>query len=55
VPRRSSFSGRTSVDETIEIDPADVRVLFQGASDAEYRGNPYGKTPWRLGILEMRK
>jgi hypothetical protein len=46
---------RTGVDETIEVDPADVRLLFQGASDAEYRGNPYGKIPWRLGILEMRK
>jgi hypothetical protein len=46
---------RTSVDETMEIDPANVRFLFQGASDSEYRGNPYGKIPWRLGILEMAK
>lgn len=46
---------RTGVDETIEVDPADVRFLFQGASDPEYRGNPYGKIPWRLGILEMAK
>jgi hypothetical protein len=44
---------RTSMDETMEIDPAHVRLLFQGASDPEYRGNPYGKIPWRLGILEM--
>lgn len=46
---------RAGVDETLEIDPADVRFLFQGASDAEYRGNPYGKIPWRLGILEMAR
>jgi hypothetical protein len=46
---------RTGADETMEIDPADVRFLFQGASDPEYRGNPYGKIPWRLGILEMAK
>ena len=46
---------RSSVDETMEIDPAHVRFLFQGASDSEYRGNPYGKIPWRLGILEMTK
>jgi hypothetical protein len=46
---------RSGVDETMEIDPADVRFLFQGASDPEYRGNSYGKIPWRLGILEMAK
>ena len=44
---------RTGVDETMEIDPADLRFVFQGASDSEYQGNPYGKIPWRLGILEM--
>jgi hypothetical protein len=44
---------RAGVDEMMEIDPANVRFVFQGASDAEYRGNPYGQIPWRLGILEM--
>lgn len=43
---------RAGVDERMEVDPADVRFLFQGASDDEYRGNPYGKIPWRLGILD---
>jgi hypothetical protein len=37
--------------QLIEVDPSNVRFLFQGASDAEYRDNPYGKIPWRLGIL----
>jgi hypothetical protein len=37
----------------MEMDPADVPFLFQGASDREYRGTPYGKIPWRLGLLEM--
>jgi hypothetical protein len=46
---------RTGHDETMEVDPANVRFVFQGASDPEYRGNPYGKIPWRLGILEMAK
>ncbi len=46
---------RARVDESMEIDPANVRFVFQGASDAEYRGNPYGRIPWRLGILEMAK
>jgi len=44
---------RTGCDETLEVDPARLRFLFQGASDPEYRGNNYGKIPWRLGILEM--
>jgi hypothetical protein len=46
---------RACADETLEIDPADVRMVFQGASDAEYRGNPYGRIPWRLGVLEMTR
>ncbi len=46
---------RSGADETLQIDPADVRMLFQGASDAEYRDNPYGKIPWRLGLLEMQR
>jgi len=46
---------RAGVDETMEVDPTKVRMLFQGASDAEYRGNPYGKIPWRLGLLEMAR
>ena len=46
---------RTGVDERLEIDPANLRFLIQGASDPEYRGNSYGKIPWRLGILEMKE
>jgi hypothetical protein len=46
---------RNGVDEMLEVDPANVRLVFQGASDAEYRGNLYGKIPWRLGILEKAK
>lgn len=44
---------RCGVDQTMEVDPANVRFVFQGASDQEYRGNSYGKIPWRLGMLEM--
>jgi hypothetical protein len=43
---------RSGIDETMEVDPDKLRMVFQGASDAEYRGNPYGKIPWRLGVLE---
>jgi len=44
---------RCGIDENLEVDPSDVCFLFQGASDAQYRGNPYARIPWRLGILEM--
>ena len=46
---------RTGIDETMEVDPAGLRFLFQGANDREYRDGPYGKIPWRLGILEMAR
>lgn len=44
---------RSGVDETMEVDPANLRFVFQGASDEEYRGHGYGGIPWRLGMLEM--
>jgi hypothetical protein len=43
---------RAANDERLEVDPAHLRFLFQGADDRQYRGNPYGKIPWRLGLLE---
>ncbi len=46
---------RTGVDETMEVDPARMRFLFQGASDQEYRGRGYGTIPWRLGMLEAKR
>jgi hypothetical protein len=46
---------RAGVDEAMEVDPADVRFVFQGAGDAEYRSANYGGIPWRLGMLEMQR
>jgi hypothetical protein len=46
---------RAGVDESMEVDPLDLRFLFQGASDADYRGPAYGGIPWRLGILELER
>jgi len=46
---------RAGVDESMEVDPANLRFVFQGASDAEYRGQGYGGIPWRLGMLELRR
>lgn len=44
---------RSGFDQTLEIDPADLRLLFQGASDEEYRRGNYGQIPWRLGLLRQ--
>ncbi len=44
---------RSGVDEKMEVNPAKLRFLFQGASDNEYRRN-YGQIPWRLGMLELK-
>ncbi|MEI7731674.1 MAG: non-reducing end alpha-L-arabinofuranosidase family hydrolase [Verrucomicrobiota bacterium] len=46
---------RTGVDETMEVDPANLRFVFQGVSDEGYKGKGYGGIPWRLGILEPKK
>ena len=43
---------RAGVDQRLDVDPADLRFLFQGVSDAARSGKPYGQIPWRLGILE---
>jgi len=43
---------RSGHDEYLEVDPADLRFLFQGVRDTAGRGKSYGQIPWRLGILE---
>ena len=42
---------RDGCDETMTVDPAALRMVFQGATQQEKAGKPYGKIPWRLGIL----
>ncbi|MBI4326170.1 MAG: hypothetical protein HY674_13040 [Chloroflexi bacterium] len=46
---------RSSCDESLEVDPANLRFLFQGVSDQERSGKKYGEIPWKLGILETAK
>ena len=46
---------RSGVDERMEVAPANLRFLFQGASEKDYRGTNYGGIPWRLGLLEETK
>ncbi len=42
---------RDGVDQTLTVDPAAIRLLFQGVSDQDKAGKVYGQIPWRLGIL----
>ncbi|HVJ81002.1 MAG TPA: non-reducing end alpha-L-arabinofuranosidase family hydrolase [Planctomycetia bacterium] len=44
---------RTGFDERLEVDPVDVKFLYQGVSDTDRRGKAYGEIPWKLGILEL--
>jgi len=42
---------RDGFDQTLTVDPAEIRLLFQGVSDQDKAGKKYGDIPWRLGIL----
>ena len=42
---------RSGYDEKLEIDPTNLKFLFQGVSDADRTGKPYGQIPWQLGML----
>jgi hypothetical protein len=42
---------RAGCDQKLEVDPANLRFLFQGVSDQVRAGKVYGQIPWRLGIL----
>jgi len=43
---------RDGHDEKLEVDPANLRFLIQGVTDAARQGKKYGEIPWKLGILE---
>ena len=44
---------RSSNDEMLEIDPANLRFVFQGVDAEGYKGNKYGSIPWRIGLLDF--
>jgi hypothetical protein len=46
---------RAGYDERLEVDPHNLRFLFQGVTDAGMAGKKYGEIPWQLGILEPAK
>lgn len=43
---------RAGYDQRLEVDPTNLRFVFQGVPDAERAGKSYGEIPWRLGLLE---
>lgn len=46
---------RAGYDETMTIDPADVKFLIQGVTDKAKAGRKYGDIPWRIGLLERAR
>lgn len=44
---------RSSHDERLEIDPNDLRFVFQGVDAEGYQGNKYGGIPWKIGLLTL--
>ena len=43
---------RAGYDEKLEMEPDNLRFLFQGVTNKQRSGKNYGQIPWRLGILE---
>ena len=44
---------RCGIDETLTVDPNNLRFLIQGVDAAGYRAGKYGGIPWKLGVLEQ--
>lgn len=44
---------RTGYDEHLEVNPTRLQFLFQGVLDQDMKGKPYGRIPWRLGLLDL--
>jgi len=42
---------REGNDQTMTVDPDNLRFVFQGMLDKEKAGKGYGQFPWRIGIL----
>jgi len=43
---------RAGYDQQLQVEPDNLRFLFQGVLDRQRSGKNYGEIPWRLGILE---
>jgi endo-1,4-beta-xylanase len=46
---------RAGCDETMTVDPADLRFLIQGVNNSAKGSGGYGMIPWRLGLLTPAK
>jgi Glycosyl hydrolase family 62 len=44
---------RTGFDQNLEIDPDDLKILFQGTTSKTGANGKYGEIPWRLGLLVL--
>jgi hypothetical protein len=42
---------RAGYDQTLAIEPCNIRYLFQGANPMADIGGDYNKIPWQLGLL----
>jgi hypothetical protein len=45
---------RAANDETMTVDPANLKFLIQGVMNSAKGDKGYGMIPWRLGILTLR-
>ena len=52
IPNLFACFSPKSCQVNLEVDPVNLRFLFQGVTDEAKRGKAYGDIPWRLGILE---
>jgi len=46
---------RAGYDETLAINPCNLRYLYQGADPMAETGGDYNKIPWRLGLITQRE
>jgi hypothetical protein len=44
---------RSGCDERPEVDPTNLRMIFQGCLENDRQGKAYGEIPWKLGLLKV--
>jgi hypothetical protein len=44
---------RAGFDQHLEIDPRDLKILFQGTNSETLADKNYGTIPWKLGLLTL--
>ena len=43
---------RAGFDQRLELNPTDLKFIFQGVLSQDRKGKSYGEIPWRLGLLQ---